>query len=107
MGDRLVPDSDELKERMLKYLNYMSSKGVTTLWDAGNFNMDDAVYQVAHDIAREGDLPVALGRVVPHMVAGSNRHCSGIPAPAGGKGTATANCSSTPSRSTTMACRIF
>ena len=23
MGDRLVPDSDELKERMLKYLNYM------------------------------------------------------------------------------------
>ena len=58
MGDRLVPDSDELKERMLKYLNYMSSKGVTTLWDAGNFNMDDAVYQVAHDIAREGDLPL-------------------------------------------------
>ena len=58
MGDRLVPDSDELKERMLKYLNYMSSKGVTTLWDAGNFNMDDAVYQVAHDIAREGNLPL-------------------------------------------------
>ena len=58
MGDRLVPDSDELKERMLKYLNYMSSKSVTTLWDAGNFNMDDAVYQVAHDIAREGNLPL-------------------------------------------------
>ena len=58
MGDRLVPESDELKERMLKYLNYMSSKGVTTLWDAGNFNMDAAVYQVAHDIAREGNLPL-------------------------------------------------
>ena len=57
-GDRFVPDADELKERLLKYLNYMSSKGVTTLWDAGNFNMDDAVYQVAHDIAREGDLPL-------------------------------------------------
>ena len=26
--------------------------------DAGSFNMDDAVYQVAHDIAREGDLPL-------------------------------------------------
>ena len=58
MGDRLVPDSDELKERMLKYLNYMSSQGITTLWDPGNFNMDDAVYQVAHDIAREGNLPL-------------------------------------------------
>ena len=57
-GDRFVPDADELKERLLKYLNYMSSKGITTLWDAGNFNMDDAVYQVAHDIAREGNLPL-------------------------------------------------
>ena len=58
MGDRLVPEYDELKERMLKYLNYMSSKGITTLWDAGNFNMEDAVYQVAHDIATEGNLPL-------------------------------------------------
>ena len=57
-GDRFVPDADELKERLLKYLNYMSSKGITTLWDAGNFNMDDAVYQVAHDIAKEGNLPL-------------------------------------------------
>ena len=57
-GDRFVPDADELKERLLKYLNYMSSRGITTLWDAGNFNMDDAVYQAAHDIAREGNLPL-------------------------------------------------
>ena len=53
-----MPDADELKERLLKYLNYMSSRGITTLWDAGNFNMDDAVYQAAHDIAREGNLPL-------------------------------------------------
>ena len=58
LGERLVPDADVLKERMLRYLNYMSSRGITTLWDAGNFNMDDAVYQVAHDIAREGNLPL-------------------------------------------------
>ena len=57
-GDRFVPDADELKERLLKYLNYMSSRGITTLWDVGNFNMDDAVYQAAHDIAREGNLPL-------------------------------------------------
>ncbi len=57
-GDKFVPGDDELKERLLKYLNYMSSKGITTLWDAGNFNMDDKVYQAAHDIAREGNLPL-------------------------------------------------
>ena len=57
-GDRFVPDADELKERLLKYLNYMSSKGITTLWDAGSFNMDDAVYRAAHAIAREGNLPL-------------------------------------------------
>ena len=57
-GDRFVPDADELKERLLKYLNYMSSQGITTLWDAGSFNMNDAVYRAAHDIAREGRLPL-------------------------------------------------
>ena len=57
-GDRFVPDADELKERLLQYLDYMSSQGITTLWDAGNFNMDDAVYQAAHEIAREGRLPL-------------------------------------------------
>ena len=58
LGDSLVPDADELKERLLTYLNYMSSTGITTLWDAGNFNNDDAVYQAAHDIAKEGNLPL-------------------------------------------------
>ena len=36
----------------------MSSKGITTLWDGGNFNMDDAVYKAAYDIARDGNLPL-------------------------------------------------
>ena len=54
----LTPDADTLKSRLLAYLNYMASKGITTLWDAGNFNMDDAVYQAAHDIAKEGNLPL-------------------------------------------------
>ena len=57
-GDRFVPEADELKKRLLKYLSYMSRKGITTLWDAGNFNMDDAVYRAAHDIAREGNMPL-------------------------------------------------
>ena len=58
LGDMWVPDADALKERLLTYLNYMSSTGITTLWDAGNFSMDDAVYQAAHDIAKEGNLPL-------------------------------------------------
>ena len=57
-GGKSVPSPDKLKERMLKYLNYMSSKGITTLWDAGSFNMEDAVYRAAHDIAIEGNLPL-------------------------------------------------
>ena len=57
-GDRFVPDADELKERLLQYLDYMSSQGITTLWDAGSFNMNDTVYRAAHDIAREGRLPL-------------------------------------------------
>ena len=58
VGSMMAPNADLLKERMLKFLNYMSSKGITTLWDAGNFNDDDAVYQAVHDIAKEGKLPL-------------------------------------------------
>ena len=58
MAGKMRWDADVLKERMLKFLNYMSSKGITTLWDAGNFNDDDAAYQAAHDIAKEGNLPL-------------------------------------------------
>ena len=53
-----APDAGALKARLLKYLNYMSSRGITTVWDAGNFNMDDAVYRAAHAIAKDGDLPL-------------------------------------------------
>ena len=53
-----TPDPDALKARLLKYLDYMSSKGITTLWDAGNFNMEDAVYRAAHELAKEGRLPL-------------------------------------------------
>ena len=58
VGSRMAPNADLLKERMLKFLNYMSSTGITTLWDAGNFNNDNAVYQAVHDIAKEGNLPL-------------------------------------------------
>lgn len=47
-----------LKARLVKFLDYMSSTGITTLWDAGNFHMEDAVYRAAHELAKEGRLPV-------------------------------------------------
>ena len=38
VGSKMAPDAGVLKGRMLAFLNYMSSTGITTLWDAGNFN---------------------------------------------------------------------
>ena len=58
VGRMMPPAHGALKARLLTYLDYMSSKGITTLWDAGNFNMDDAVYRAAHEIAKEGRLPL-------------------------------------------------
>ena len=58
IGGRPAPDAGTLKSRLLAYLNYMSSKGVTTLWDAGSVDRGDAVYRAAHAIAKDGDLPL-------------------------------------------------
>ena len=58
VGSKMAPDAGVLKGRMLAFLNYMSSTGITTLWDAGNFTADDDVYQAVHDIAKDGDLPL-------------------------------------------------
>ena len=58
VGSKMSPDAGVLKGRMRAFLNYMSSRGITTLSDAGNFTADDDVYQAVHDIARDGDLPL-------------------------------------------------
>lgn len=58
IGDLLLPEEAELKERFVAHLNFMSSRGVTTVWDAGNFDMDDAVYKVAAELDRANLLPV-------------------------------------------------
>ena len=57
-GGKSVPSPDKLKERMLKYLNYMSIKASRHCGMPATINMEDAVYQVAHDIAIEGNLPL-------------------------------------------------
>jgi len=57
-GEFLVPPKAELREGLLSYLNFLSSRGVTTLWDAGNFSMHDDVYKVVAELDREGLLPL-------------------------------------------------
>ena len=58
MGDLLLRPREEIKDRLRGYLNFLSSKGVTTLWDAGNFELDDAIYEVLAELARNDQLPV-------------------------------------------------
>ena len=54
----LIPAKDELREGLLSYLNFLSSRGVTTLWDAGNFSMHNEVYEVVAELDQEGLLPL-------------------------------------------------
>jgi predicted amidohydrolase YtcJ len=50
---------DATGERMLlQYLNYLSSVGVTTLFDAGNFGADEPVYAAVSRLDESGRLPV-------------------------------------------------
>ena len=51
-GPRLTPD------RTQEFLDYLVSKGVTTLYDAGNGLDADAVYSVMARLDREGRLPL-------------------------------------------------
>jgi predicted amidohydrolase YtcJ len=52
----LVPRLD--KQELFEFLTYLVSKGVTTLFDAGNGDRDDAVYSVLHELELEGRLPL-------------------------------------------------
>ncbi|ARN72677.1 amidohydrolase [Oceanicoccus sagamiensis] len=40
------------------FLNYLSERGVTTLFDAGNFGLDDEVYQAVSQLEQQGLLPL-------------------------------------------------
>ena len=40
------------------FLNFLSSKGVTTIFDAGNFNLNDDIYSKISALDKEGKLPV-------------------------------------------------
>ena len=58
MTDWMVASDSQLRKGIKEYLAFLSQHGVTTLWDAGNFDMDDAVYSVVSELDRNGELPL-------------------------------------------------
>lgn len=55
---QLVPDDAEVKRRLQAYLGFLSSRGVTTLYDAGNLSVEDRIYAVLAQMDRAGQIPV-------------------------------------------------
>lgn len=47
-----------VEQSMLAYLQYLKSKGITTILDGGNFGLDDETYKVISRWDKEGILPV-------------------------------------------------
>lgn len=51
-------DPTYLEQGLAKYFAQVSSLGVTTLLDAGNFQFEEAVYKVVQKMEKEGKLPL-------------------------------------------------
>jgi predicted amidohydrolase YtcJ len=58
MGDALLLPKPIMKERLAKALRFLSGRGVTTLWDAGNYGFEDRVYEIVAELDRAGALPI-------------------------------------------------
>lgn len=60
MQDLLLPDEALLGKRLIETLYFFSSKGVTTLYDAGNFKLHDEFYALVSKLDRAGVLPIHI-----------------------------------------------
>lgn len=58
LGASLLRPAGEIEARMAHYLGYLHAHGVTALWDAGNFALDDEIYSVLAEMDATGTLPV-------------------------------------------------
>lgn len=58
LGDLIVPTQEVMMKNMRDFLDFLSSKGVTSLWDAGNLLWDEQVYTVVSDLDKAGKLPL-------------------------------------------------
>ena len=72
---KAVPLGASVEAVLEEFINYLSQKGVSTLFDAGNFGADDSVYALVAKLADEGRLPVryhgAYAEPSPHRDRGS------------------------------------
>lgn len=62
-----------IKENILEYLKFLSSGGVTTVFDAGNFDLADLIYSVVKELDQEGKLPVRYEASI-HIFKPDQRH---------------------------------
>jgi predicted amidohydrolase YtcJ len=54
----LVPDDAILRARLQEFISFLVSRGVTTVYDAGNFAADNRIYKVLAELDHAGKLPV-------------------------------------------------
>lgn len=54
----LVPDDATLRARLQDFVGFLLSRGVTTVYDAGNFAADQRVYKVLAELDNAGELPL-------------------------------------------------
>lgn len=57
LGELLFQPVEDIVSRLESFLNYLSSKGVTTVWDGGNFNGGDNIYALVKHLEDEKKLP--------------------------------------------------
>ena len=60
LGPLLMPPPEAFRQRLRKYLEFLASHGVTTLFDAGNMGLEDLVYRELADLERAGQLPIRI-----------------------------------------------
>lgn len=53
-----LQEEEEIASRLESFLDYLSSKGVTTIWDGGNFNGSDDIYALVKYLEDEQKLPL-------------------------------------------------
>ncbi len=60
--DRLAPyfvrPDDEMRRRLKAFLGSLAARGITSVWDAGNYGLEDKVYSVVAKMDRANELPV-------------------------------------------------
>ena len=58
MEEFLIRDLKVTKERLKNYVDFLASRGVTTLLDAGNFGVYHHIYNAVSELDKEGNLPL-------------------------------------------------